>query len=40
MKVGNIDNIQQKVTALEERLDEQRFPREEEEIKLEAGENW
>jgi len=36
-KEKNIDIIQQKETALEERLDEQRFPREEEEIKLEAG---
>jgi len=29
--------MQQKITALEECLDEQRFPREEEEIELEAG---
>jgi len=36
-KEENIDIIQQKVTVLEQRLDEQTFPREEEEIKLEAG---
>jgi len=32
-----LDIMQQKIAALEERLDEQRFPREEEEIELEAG---
>jgi len=36
-KEENIDIIQQKVTVLEERLDDQRFPREEEEVELEAG---
>jgi len=36
-KEENIDIIQQKATILEERLDEQRFPREEEVIELEAG---
>jgi len=39
-KEENIDIIQQKVTVLEERLDDQRFPREEEEVELEAGKNW
>jgi len=38
-KEENINIIQQKVTVLEERLNEQRFPRDEEEIELEAGKN-
>ena len=36
-KEENLDIILQKVTTLEERLEEQRFPREEEEIELETG---
>ena len=36
-KEENIDIIQQKVTALEDRLNEQRFPRDEEEIELEGA---
>jgi len=38
-KEENIDIIQQKVNALEERLAEQRFPRDEDEIELEGGKN-
>ena len=36
-KEENINIIQQKVTVLEERLNEQRFPKDEEEIELEIG---